>query len=93
MVVVLEVGGRRGLPLKGACGWAPPVAPDISGGEKKKRGHYNQAPHIFFSHAPGNTTTLQLSLPKVLGGTQMLDHCPSQDPTTRNSWCNTSCMS
>ena len=50
--VILEARG------KGACEWAPPVAP-VTSGVGKNRGHGNQAPHVLLLHpTPGKTPTL-----------------------------------
>ena len=91
-----QAGGRCGLLPLGACEWAMPAAPVISGvGKKRKKEKNSLQPSTthFCSHSPRNIPALQLPLPNALGDAQMLDHCPpSQDPTTRRSWYSTSCV-
>ena len=77
----------------GACEWAPAVTPVTSRvGKKEKKRALQPSTIGYCSHSPGNTSILQLPLPKGLGGTQTLVTVPSQDPTTRSNWCSTICM-
>ena len=71
---------KCGLPPLGACEWAPPAAPVISGISKKKRAHCNRAPPTV-AHTPlGAHPPWLLPLPNALGSTQMLDHYPFPRP-------------
>ena len=89
---VLEARGRHGLPPLGAYKWAPPATPVTSGVGKKEKGHCNQAPHITALTPLGTHLPCRCHCPMLWAVPRLLITVPYQDPTTRSSWCSTSCM-
>ena len=76
------IGGLSGLHL-----W--PQSPQ--GLAKKKEGNATKH-HTLLLSLSGNIPSLQLPLPNTLEPLRHLITIPSQDPTTRNNWCSTSCV-